>query len=229
MDHFPLFMPVETLGETASPKSSFADRTPTEMKNHFMRDKYGNFWLPDAIRPSFDLQIIPKEGFRREINQDETTEENMPMLRGAVSRERLMDVFLEMLDLLGETANVILETSHAELRNEKNFQYFFREEIDIPVLKSILWDYEDFLISDGCSGIAVFHGETIQEIHLDEHKLLLIYAENTSDYEQIFIRNDIFPDASFPVITDAEHVHVTQSAFMERFLALTYDLKMEMC
>lgn len=221
------FFDIQTLGKNAPPDSSFAHRTPAEVRQHLQRTKYGDFSLPDAIRPSFDLQIIPREGWRQETYVDDVTEEATPVLRGAVSREQLIDVFYEMIGLVGDTANVVLETSHVELLTKKDFHYYYREEIDLPVLKSILIDYEDFLLADGCTGIAVLHPYDFVEIHLDEHKLLTLYAKDISDFEQIFQKYSIPLDPRLQILTDAEHVHVTRDEYAETFQKLTEDLGME--
>ena len=47
----------------------------------------------------------------------------------------------------------------------------------MPVLKSILWEYEDLLTNDGCTGLAVLNPGIPQEIQFDEHKLLIVYGD----------------------------------------------------
>ena len=50
---------------------------------------------------------------------------------------------------------MVLETSHN--REGRGHVDLYREHIDLPVLKSILCDYEDLLLNDGCTGIAVLN------------------------------------------------------------------------
>ena len=57
------------------------------------------------------------------------------------------------------------------------------------MLKSILWDYEDLLVNDGCTGIAVLNPGIPQEVQFDEHKLLIVYGKQLDAYEQIFRRS----------------------------------------
>ena len=227
MEDLKSFYQLESLGQSVPPGSSFARRSNQEVERHFLCTKYGEFFLPDAIRPSFDLQIIPRQGFRKDEYTDDCTGEIRPVIRAAVSRERLLDVFYDSLSLLGDTANVILENSHADEQLPDNFHYYYREVIDIPVLKSILMDYEDFLLSDGCTGLAAMHCEEFLEIHLDEHKLLVLYAEDAEIFDEIFIRNQILHDPQMPLITDAEHVHVTRDKYQDLFRQLAQDLQME--
>ena len=51
----------------------------------------------------------------------------------AVSRERLFETFMELLDPLGFTVDVVLETSHN--RHNQGHTDLYREHIDLPVLE----------------------------------------------------------------------------------------------
>ena len=72
---------------------------------------------------------------------------------GAASHEQLFETFMDLLDPLGVEVDVVLETSHN--RQQRGHVDLYREHIDLPVLKSILWDFEELLLNDGCIGIAV--------------------------------------------------------------------------
>ena len=74
---------------------------------------------------------------------------------------------------------IIVEIEEAESRAPVG------ENIDLPVLKSILWEYEDLLINDGCTGLAVLNPGLPQEVQFDEHKLLIVYGEDLQDYENL--------------------------------------------
>ena len=97
----------------------------------------------------------------------------------------MMETFIELLTPLGETVDVVLETSHAQ--ESQGHTDLYREHIELPILQSILWDFEDLLINDGCTGIAVLNPNIPQEVQLDEHKLLLVYGKNLTPYEGILI------------------------------------------
>src|SRR5687767_5450132 len=83
-----------------------------KMVEHLRVDRYGDFWLTDAIRPSLDRQIIPRQAFRVDTYRDTKAGFQVPVLAAAISREKLFDVFLDLLDPLGELVDVVLETSH---------------------------------------------------------------------------------------------------------------------
>jgi hypothetical protein len=74
---------------------------------------------------------------------------------GAATSERLFETFLDLLDPLGFEVDVVLETSHH--RSNRGHTDLYREHIDLPVLKSILYEYGDLLLNDGCTGIAVLN------------------------------------------------------------------------
>ncbi len=134
---------------------------------------------------------------------------------GAASKERLFDVFMDILDPLGTEVDVVLETSHN--RQARGHVDLYREHIDLPVLKSILWDYEDLLINDGCTGIAVLNPGIPQEVQFDEHKLLIVYGSNLEEYEQIFGGRGVNCNDQIKFITEAEHVHSSSEHYQEQF------------
>src|SRR5207249_4502308 len=121
------------------------------------------------IRPSLDLQVVPQEGFRMEIYRDPSAGLQVPVLAAAVSRERLFDTFLDLLAPLGDVVDVVLETSHDS--DGKGHRDLYREHIELPILMSHLCDYEDLLLNDGCTGIAVISHNEPMEVQFDEHKL----------------------------------------------------------
>src|SRR5205807_46767 len=85
---------------------------PDKLAAHLQVDHYGDFWLTEAVRPSLDLQVIPRQGFRVGTYRDVKAKLEVPVLVAAVSREHLFEVFLDLLDPLGEVVDVVVETSH---------------------------------------------------------------------------------------------------------------------
>jgi hypothetical protein len=139
-----------------------------------------------------------------------------------VTRERLFDTFLSLLDPLGEVVDVVLETSHDKNNGEHTDLY--REQIDMPVLQSILYDFEDLLMDDGCCGIAVLNPRKPMEVQLDEHKLLFVYGQGNADYEWALKDNNVLCDEDIRFITEAEHVHSSSDEFQQRFDQFCYQL-----
>ena len=118
----------------------------------------------------------------------------------------------------------MLETSHTSGGSHRDL---YREHIDMPVLQSTLLDFEDLLLDDGCTGIAVINPAKRQEVQLDEHKLLIAYGTPLKPFEQTLIGHDVYPEADIRFITEAEHVHSSSRRLYDRFEQLKHRLGMD--
>jgi hypothetical protein len=205
--------------------SSFEHLSEEELEAHLGVSRYGDYSLSDAVRPSYDLQVVPAQGYRHDSYHDEQNRANVPVLMVAVSNEKLFDVFLDLMDPLGFTVDAVLETSHNHDNNGHSDLY--REHIDLPVLKSILWEYEDLLINDGCTGLAVLNPGIPQEIQFDEHKLIIVYGKNLGEFEDILRNNGIQCNDQMKFITEAEHVHSSSDTYTRQFEELKTRLGMD--
>src|SRR3990172_8810605 len=81
--------------------SSFERLSEEELEAHLGVSRYGSFTLTEAVRPSYDLQVVPGQGYRHDSYRDTENNSTVPVLMAAVSRERLFDVFMDLLDPLG--------------------------------------------------------------------------------------------------------------------------------
>lgn len=205
--------------------SSFEQLSEEQLETHLGVQRYGRFALTDAIRPSYDLKIVPKQGYRHDFYVDEETKTKVPVLMAAASREILFDVFLELIEPLGTEVDVVLETSHN--RDAAGHTDLYREHIDLPVFKSMLWDFEDLLMNDGCTGIAVLNPSIPQEVQFDEHKLLIVYGKPLTAYGSVFHRFGIRSDDEMKFITEAEHVHSSNDRYAQQFEELQMRLGMD--
>ncbi|MCA9138641.1 MAG: hypothetical protein KDB00_17840 [Planctomycetales bacterium] len=203
---------------------SFEALTEEELQTHMGIDSYGAFDLTDAIRPSYDLQVVPRQGFRFDEYVDDNSQIRTPVIMAAATRHRIMDLLLDLIDNLGPVVDVVLETSH---HFSPHSQDLYREHIDVPVLKSILLDHEDLLLNDGCTGIAVINPGRRQEVQLDEHKLMIVYGRPLEQFEQTLISADVYPDENIKFITEAEHVHSSSEAYFDKFNTLKHRLGMD--
>jgi len=201
---------------TKSAPSSFAGLGYQDLEAHLEVFQYGVFELTEAIRPSFDLKVVPRQGFRHEYYEDANTPK-IPVLMASATRDRLFELFMDMLEPLGDTVDVVLESSHNDAREHRDL---LREHIDTPVLKSVLYDFEDLLLNDGCTGIAVMNPRRRQEIQFDEHKLIIAYGSPLETYERILIQHDVYPDEEIRFITEAEHVHSSSDKYINEFQVL---------
>ena len=205
--------------------SSFEKLEEEELEAHLGVSRYGDFTLTEAVRPSYDLQVVPRQGYRHDCYRDEENRSSVPVLMGAVSNETLFEVFMDLLDPLGSVVDVVLETSHS--RDRRGHTDLYREHIDAPVLKSILWEYEDLLLNDGCTGIAVLNPGIPQEVQFDEHKLVIVYGHKLQEYEQVLGDRSIALDEQMKFITEAEHVHSSSDHYARQFEELQTRLGMD--
>ena len=209
----------------ATPASAFETLSEDQLEAHLGVARYGSFILSDAVRPSFALDVVPSAGFRHDTYRDGASKQNVPVLMAAASRERLFDTFMELLDPLGTVVDVVLETSHDY--SASGHRDLYREHIDLPILQSILWDFEDLLVNDGCTGIAVLNPATPQEVQFDEHKLLIVYGRDLRKYEEALGDSGLSCREEMRFITEAEHVHSTNDGFIGQFEELKMRLGME--
>jgi hypothetical protein len=193
-----------------------------QLTAHLQVDRYGAFRLTDAIRPSLDLQIVPREGFRMDTYSNPKAGIRVPVLAAQVSREKLFDAFLSLLEPLGEEVDVVLETSHESKGG--SHRDLHREQIEMPVLTSYLCEYEDLLTNDGCTGIAVIGRNEPMEVQFDEHKLLVVYAHDLERFESILRQWRVPRDNRMKLLTEGEHLHSTDTRHAEAFEQLSYRL-----
>ena len=146
----------------------------------------------------------------------------IPVLSAAVSREKLFDVFLALLEPLGEEVDVVLETSHRS-RNGKH-RDLRREGIDRPVLASYCCEFEDLLLNDGCTGIAVMASKRPIEVQFDEHKLIVVYARKMKPFRKILRSYGVERDDELKFLSEGEHLHGSEPHYHDEFRELALRL-----
>lgn len=197
------------------------DCTETELRAHFDREEYEGFTLTRAVRPSLDLTIIPKEGYKETTFYDEYIDRSVPVLVAAVTAQKLADVFSALLRQIGTSVSVVLQTSHDRADASEDLKELARLEIDSVILQSTLYDYEELLWNDGCTGIAVFNAQEELEVQFDEHKLFTIYAIDLTPFRQILADYEIPYNPDLKLITDADHIHSSSDEFAKAFFELS--------
>ena len=202
------------LFRAASQDAAIARPDKATLEAHLARRNYGPFTLTDAVRPGWQLDVIPRAGYRHDAYVDPRSGARLPALVAAVSSEQLFETFLRLLEPLGDTLDVVLETSHEHRDGHADHT---REGIERLVLESVLWDFEDLLLDDGCTGIAVMHHDLQMEVQLDEHKLLVVYAQQRAPFERILAEQGIERNDRIRFISQAEHLHTSHTRFSRRF------------
>ena len=165
---------------------------------------------------------MPREGYRIETYRDPKAGLTIPVLAAAVSRERLFDCFLALLDPLGAVVDVVLETSHDT--DGSSHDDLFREHIDLPVLE------EPPVRLRGPAAQRRLHrrrghleGEAM-EVQFDEHKLLVVYARDLEPFERVLRQAGLDRDDRLKLITEGEHLHSTDPRHVSAFEQLCYRL-----
>lgn len=205
-------------------KSSFDGVSEDDLERFLAVSHYGDFELTEGIRPSYDRKVVPQQGYRHDEWMNEEDGHKVPVLMAAVTREKLFEAFMDLMDPLGATVDVVLETSHARRRGHSDL---YREHIDLPVLKSILWEYEDLLCNDGNAGIAVLNPRVSLEIQFDEHKLLVVYGNRLDAFEAVLEQHRIHCREKIKFLTEAEHVHSSSDTYQRTFEDLSVCLGMD--
>ena len=201
----------------SAPHEPAATPDQEALEAHIARSRYGRFTLTDAIRPGWQLDIVPRAGFRHDAYTDPQSGGTMPALVAAVSADNLFETFLELLEPLGDELDVVLESTHEEAVGLREYT---REGVERLVLESLLWEYEDLLLNDGCTGIAVMHPEQSLEVQLDEHKLLVVYAQARQPFERILRGHGLDRDDRLRLISQGEHMHTSHARHTREFVEL---------
>lgn len=201
------------LKAVSSPDDQAALPEPAALDAHMARSRYGRFTLTEAIRPGWQLDVVPRAGYRHDAYVDPHSGVRMPALVAAVSAEHLFETFLELLEPLGDEVDVVLESSH----EEAGMREFSREGVERLVLESLLWEFDDLLLNDGCTGLAVMHPEQSLEVQLDEHKLLVVYAAARQPFERILRARGLERDDRLRFVSQGEHMHTSHARHARQF------------
>src|SRR5260370_16767589 len=90
-------------GHPHTATSSFENLTEAQLESHMKIARYGDFLLTEAVRPSFDLQVVPAAGYRHDVYRDKETGGHIPLLMASPTPDQLFDLFLHLIDPLGTT------------------------------------------------------------------------------------------------------------------------------
>lgn len=185
----------------------------------FANSRFGSFRATAAVRPMPGTPT-PRTGYRADVYRNPKTGVCIPALAAVVSGERLLEVFFALLEPLGDVVEVVLATSHRGPRHRE----LRRRHIDRPVLESHLWEFEDLLLDDGCTGLAVISAAGPMEVQFDEHKLLICYARDRRPFRQILTRFGVRRRDSLNLVCENPHVHNSSPAYLRQFRELAQRL-----
>ncbi len=118
--------------------------------------------------------------------------------------------------------HVILESSHSQASGKH--VDLRRDLIDRPVLASYLCEFEELLLRDGCTGIAVVATEAPLEVQFDEHKLIYVYGDDLRPFRRVLRHHGIAKRPGMPLITEVDHLHYSTPVYADAFEELAYRL-----
>ena len=93
---------VQPRRSTPAPEGAIARPDRRTLEAHLARRRYGRFTLTEAVRPSWQLEVVPQAGYRFDSYSDVRTGVRLPALIASVSSEHLFDTFLALLEPLGD-------------------------------------------------------------------------------------------------------------------------------
>lgn len=189
------------------------------LEAHLAIDRYGEFLLTGAIRPGLASDAVqPRAGWRRAKYHSATTGD-IPALMAAISAEKLFDCFLDLVDAIGADELCAAVDSDHDIDEggpvHRAADTFIRREIDLPVLKSCLCEFEHEILDDGFIAVAAW-GAGRREVQLDFHKLLVCYGAELEAFEAVLGRYGLKRDDYLPEIVDGQHVHQVEVLGAER-------------
>jgi hypothetical protein len=152
------------------------------------------------------------------VYRDRRSRLRLPTLTASVSAEKLFDVFLALLEPLGETVHAVLESSHAT--GSDHHTDLRRNHIDRAVLESHFCDFEELLLNDGCTGVAVMAARRPVEVQFDEHKQFTVYAPDLRPFRLALRGHGVRRRKLLPLLSEAEHLHHSTGEHAEQFRQL---------
>lgn len=166
---------------------------------------YGNGTFVENRKEDVGVSTL-HEGYRHRMYRDPQQRLEIPVVVAAVSAPRLLSTFLTLSDVLDSTVDLVLETSRGMSQPGERRDYL-REQMDLPVLQSLLWEHEAMLMNDGRMGLAILDSDRPLELQLDEHKLIYIYTHEPEPFERCLRDLGIFEDDHLEVVTQRSHCH----------------------
>src|SRR3989344_1555052 len=197
---------------------SFFGLTEEEISTHCRTKKYGDFTLTGAVAPSYDLVIVPENGFRQKPTVCCCCGCTIPFITISASKEILFDLFLDLVSALNSVVDVVIILY--ENHNKKSCGRR-RDDIDIATLLSILQEFEENLLGDGCLEVAVAREIPPVEIQLDDHKLIQIWHyQHIPNFIELMTKYGLKEKPEMYFITEAEHVHSSSEDSEKKFYEL---------
>lgn len=159
-----------------------------EMIQQAMNNRtFDGFTLTPAVVFFKDGDVIPSEGYKIEkrVMPDGRRQSRIVV---SASAEKLLDIFDELMALLGESCSVVVEDFRADNGDHIDYFAYYKDNF---VVRSILLDFEDLLLNDGFVGLAIWSEAAQAEVQLTRHKIIQVFARETSPFQRVLAEFDI--------------------------------------
>lgn len=130
------------------------------------------------------LLADPVEGYKHVQYEDPATKDTTTQLIVGTRKDRLWSVFEALMEPLGSKVDVIVNTHNSEGKVDVN-RDFYREQIDVPILLSLIEEVRCDILDDAHISLTVLNPETGDEIQFDYRKVLYVLAHSLHRFENI--------------------------------------------
>ena len=162
--------------------------------------------LTGAVNLREPNDTVLKQGFKRVCL--ETEKGHLPCLKIAANPTKILDLYRDLMNVLGDDVQVVLESSH---RSDDGHTDFYASA-DAIALKSATYDFEDLLLNDSNTGISVFEtteipmngevNEEHREVKLSGKKVIFVYSNDLEPFERILRSYGIKEDENMGFIDE---------------------------
>lgn len=151
-----------------------------EMIQDAMKNRtFGSFTLTPAVVFFKDGDVIPSEGYKIDKQVLPNGRTQFRMLISA-SAEDLLDIFDDFITLLGESCSVVVEDFRTNAGDHVDYFAYYKETF---IVRSILLDFDDFLLNDGFFGLAIWSEAAQAEVQLTMHKVIQVFARDIVPFQ----------------------------------------------
>lgn len=168
-----------------------------------------------AVQPAAGVQFQAESGYRPERYKPIKGLPGVPTLAIAADRNIVFPLFTALLEPLGGTVDLILESSH--FRENGKHRDYKRRGLGVGAVCCYLNEFDDMLADDGCTGVAVMSGTRPAEVQFDEHKSIVVYAADRRPFREVLHRFGLARHDELVLISEVKHIHRTTYEFADMF------------
>jgi hypothetical protein len=208
----------------AAQRNSFAGRSREDIAGHVRQRWYGAFELTNAITPAYDLKVIPREGFRYDVEPARGECRLVHTITASATRKKVFGLFLGLLEGMSERVGAVLET--VQPSTQDRWEQWHRS-VERVVLQSALCGFEEFVTDDGCTSITAVEEPAKRMVVLDEHKLVVALACVRADlapFEKVLHAHGIPNAPGMRFLPEEEHIHSSCDRYRSEFHRLCEEL-----